>query len=251
LRCRADEEYEVSLTVKSQGGHERLSVAVVLSFFLATALSSSALANEKTYGYRDFTGTTHVDGFKGKQGIRTDPAVPIGVAYVHPAQMDIGSAGNDFLAIGTYKGKGASGFFSCDNDFNPLWSVYVDGILGGAYFCQTVNPDAYGSAGNPPFTLEYGFCPSLSADRWLLFFGGVLWSCKQSASHESIQAIAGIETTTMSDHNIDVKYTALELNFANGSQYQDFGVPLHSEDPNYSYQFVSSTAFNVFLAPLD
>lgn len=223
-------------------------VLAVLTFVLV-GFSSSAFA-EQAYAGRSFS-TADMDGFKGRQGIRTDPATVTGIGYIHPTQMDVGSAGNAFVAIGTAKGVGVD---NCANDYDALWTVYVDGIIGGVYFCEDVNVDAYGAGTNPAFNIEYGFCPSVSANRWLLSFGGVLWRCKDSGAVGAVSGKAGLETTGGSnvDRNIDVKYTNLQRNMQGSTSWLNLG-PFNESfaAPNYTYQFVSNTAFNVFLAPLN
>jgi hypothetical protein len=216
---------------------------------MLVAIAPGAEALEQTFGYRQF-GTAQLDGFKGRQGIRTDPATVTGIGYVHPTQMDIGSVGAAFVAIGTAKGVGVD---DCANDYDALWTVYIDGEIGGTYFCEDVDVDAYGSGTNPAFNISYEFCPSVLANRWLLSFGGVLWSCKSAGATGATRAIGMIETTGSSstDRNIDVKYTNLQLNNISSNTWNNFGNAASSVAPNYSFANVSTTAFNVFLAPLD
>jgi hypothetical protein len=221
--------------------------------FLLGLPATSALADEQASGQRTF-GSAALDGFRGRQGIRTDPATVTGVGYAHPTQMGIGSLGAAFLAVGTHNGLGTSGHAQdCANSSNPLWSVYVDGELAGAYFCEIVSANAYGADTNPAFRIEYGFCPSVSANRWLLSFGGTLWRCKSSGATGASFIGAGLETigSSMTDRNIDVKYTNMEFNLVGFSSWASADMQDHFESPNYSHTYVSPTAFNVFLAPLN
>lgn len=66
--------------------------------------------------------------------------------------------------------------------------------------------------------------------------------------------LAALETTSgTTDRNIDVKYSSLQLSLTGSSTWADFGNSggaAHA-DPNYTYAYVSNTAFNVYLAPLN
>ncbi|MGB8361544.1 MAG: hypothetical protein WCE80_09105 [Acidimicrobiia bacterium] len=128
-----------------------------------------------------------------------------------------------------------------------------DGVIGGVYFCQDLQLDAYGANTNPTFEISYGWCPSQSANRWLLSFGGTLWTCKNLSSSAAVRAIGMIETTGTStvDRNIDVKYTNLKYRYSGASTWNNFGTATSVVAPSYTYAYVSSTAFNVYLAPLD
>ncbi len=87
----------------------RLCATAALSLTLLLGLTSTAAAiNEDAAGLR-VSSFANLDGFRGQQGIRTNPGTVNGVAFVHPTQMDVGSAGESFIAIGTYNGKGTSG----------------------------------------------------------------------------------------------------------------------------------------------
>lgn len=204
---------------------------------------------EVAVGYR-LIATADMDGIRGNQGIRTDPATVGGIGYVHPVQADIGSAGNSFLAIGTYKGNGPD---DCADDYDARWTVYVDGELGGTYFCRDVDQDAYGANTNPGFEIVYSNCPGAGLPRWLLKFGGTLESCEQSGAEGAVAVGVGLETTTTStvDRNIDVVYRQLERRVQNNGNWQNLNPNTVSFDPNYLVSPVSDTRINVYLAPLD
>ena len=121
------------------------------------------------------------------------------------------------------------------------------------YFCEDVDVDAYGAGTNPAFNISYGFCPSVSANRWQMSFGGVLWRCIQSGANGATQAIAGLETTGGSsvDRNIDVKYTNLQRNMKGSNAWVNLIHNGQTVDPNYTVTIVSNTAHNAFLAPLN
>jgi hypothetical protein len=214
---------------------------------LLSPLACQAAEQEGRYRYR---ATVDFDAFKGYQGIRTDPATVSGVGYVHASQVDVGAVGGDFVAIGTAKGVGVE---SCADDYDAKWSIYTDGELGGVYFCNDEKVDAYAAGANPSFSIEYGFCPSTLSNKWLLSMGGTLWSCYGSSSTTASRVSAMLETTGSStvDRNIDVKFTGLNWSLSGSSSWTSFGTGTVVHSPSYSNSSVSSTAFNVYLAPLD
>ncbi len=84
-------------------------------------------------------------------------------------------------------------------------------------------------------------------------FGGTLWACYLGSSDFSRWAAALLETTPTNqtiDRNIDVKYTDLEVNRSGNSDWILFRPVQGTVDCCYDYEFVSNTAFNVFLPPL-
>lgn len=88
----------------------------------------------------------------------------------------------------------------------------------------------------------------------MLWMGGVLYNCIAHSSTVGSRASAFLETTrqgTTIDRNIDVKFTNLRTSNAGSSALNVFGAGVHVHSNNYSYQLVSNTAFNVYLAPLD
>ena len=204
---------------------------------------------EQTFGYR--SSSSNFDGMKGRQGIRTDPSTVNGVGYVHPSQMDIGAEGGDFVAIGTAKGVGVAGT-SCDDDYGGLWTVYTDGRIGGVWWCEDLDVNAYGPDTNPTFTIEYGWCPSASANRWLLFFDGTLWRCKAANPTTGSRTIVMLETTGSStvDRNIDVKYSGLERS-APGAGYVSWGTASQFIAPTYAIDQPTGTQINIYEPPLD
>jgi len=225
-------------------------VAAVALLLVATAVSTAEAEEAAT---SRLLGSADIDGFRGRQGIRTNPSTVNGISFVHPVQADVGSLGLSFLAVGTYKGAGTSGHVQdCPDDYTGSWSVYVDGEIGGVYFCDKVLDSAYNAGTNPKFQIEYTFCPSASANRWHLYFGGTLWRCQNSGAVGATRAAAGLETKgTTVDRNIDVKYTELNINRRDGLAWLNFSANDNIADPNYTVNVVSNTAVNVFLAPLD
>ena len=220
---------------------------LVASGVLLLMLGMAPVAQaEQAFGYRLY-GSPRLDGFEGNQGIRTDPATVNGIGYVHSSQMDIGDPGNMFVAVGTAKGVGVD---NCANDYDSLWTVYEDGVIGGVYFCNDLDVDAYGANTSPSFSITRGACQG--GQRWLMEFGGTRWDCIVSGVDGASRAIGLLETTggSTTDRNIDVKFKNLATRDI-GSTWDVFGTASTSVDPNYSVSVVSTLQFNVFLPPLD
>lgn len=226
---------------------------VSMTILLALPSTASAVINEAAAGFRALS-SADLDGVRGQQGIRTNPGTVSGVSYVHQTQLDIGSSGASFVAVGTYNGQGTSGgSTNCPNDYDLDWNIYVDGVLDGVYFCDRVKQDAYTKNVSPSFRIVRGACIGHDGERWLMYFDGTLWRCLESGASGAVLAVAGIETLTDSgnDHNIDVKYTSLDVRFKATSTWESFNKNDKRADPNYSFTAVSSTAFNTYLSPLD
>ena len=195
--------------------------------------------------------TSDIDAFKGNQGIRTDPATVTDVGYVHTSQVDTGAAGGDFVAIGTANGNGVTDT-GCADDYDAYWTVFTDGKIGGAYFCVDEQLDAYTTGANPSFKIEYAFCIPDNNYRWMLWFGGGLKDCRYQLSSTGIAVAAGLETTgtSFTDRNIDVKFTGLYSSRVNNANWEAFGQGTSIHAPNYSYQYVNTTAFDVLPSTL-
>lgn len=193
------------------------------------------------------------DGLKGNMNIRTDPATVANVAYVHPTQVDVGSVGGDFIAIGTANGVGVD---HCANDYDPAWSGYYDGTLGELYFCYDFDLDAYHVGSNPTFKIYYETGALCGGNRWILQLNGITRACLTGYPASGQGLYVGLETASNpfnpTDRNIDVKYTNLKRNQTNGTDWRDLGTqPQWNIWPNYSATLVSGTAQNFYLAPLD
>jgi len=80
-------------------------------------------------------------------------------------------------------------------------------------------------------------------------------TCRAIASRRQpgVSAGLGLETTgsSLTDRNIDVKYTNAMINSASSTTWSSFAAQGGFADPNYSYQLVSGTSYNVYLAPLN
>lgn len=240
--------------VRTDGITMRRVVSSLVAAMVAVLLVSGPVLAEFAVAIQAASGGTSFDGLKGNQNIRTDLATITGSAWVHPTQVDVGSAGGDFVAIGTYKGLGPD---LCLDDYDARWSAYVDYKIGGVYHCQTFLVDYYGIGANPTFQIAWGFCSPSGPTSWVMTWSGVQRKCISSANSSGSRVIAGLETTLASgttDRNIDVQYTNLKKNYAGASTWFDFGGcpgPPSFADPNYSLQNVSNTACNTYLAPLD
>jgi hypothetical protein len=95
-------------------------------------------------------------------------------------------------------------------------------------------------------------------DVWVLKLNGITRACIYSIQSGAQRVIVGLETASNPfstvDRNIDVKYTNLYRNQTNGTDWQVLGHPSASDfivDPAYDYAWVSDTAQNFFLPPLD
>jgi hypothetical protein len=235
--------------------HRRGWVAIA-SGLAASILVVQVTAADSEFSFSQTRGVTPVyDGLKGNMGIRTDPATVANVAYVHITQADIGAYLGDFVAIGTANGMGVS---SCADDFDPLWTGYYDYEIGGVYFCNDFGFDAWGVGSNPTFRIEYATCSQGGYPAWVLTFAGTERACRTASATAALRVIVGLEVVSdpfnPADRNIDVKYTSLKRNLNNGSTWLDLGHPPASDfysDPNYTHQWVSDTAQNFYLAPLN
>ncbi len=223
----------------------RRALGIGLAFALLA--SNAAYAGEQAAGIKE---AFNLDGLWGRGEIRTDPTTVAGIGYVHPMQLDIGPVLGEFVAIGTAKGVGVLG---CADDYDPLWSVYRDGELGGVYHCYDIATDSYGVGGNPLFELRRTACNG--ASRWVLWWNSVVRACLTSSATYASRAIVMLETTGpgTTDRNIDVKYSSLYKNFVASFDWFPFGDCDFSPsfaDPNYDLDGTSNYACNVFLPPL-
>lgn len=234
----------------------RFRLALVVTAAVSLTLAPPAVANEFAGAQRVST-LVAIDGLKGNQGIRTDPATVFGTGFVHAAQIDTGAQGGDFVAIGTANSAGAGGDPgqpSCADDYDPRWTIYADGITGGLYWCVDYTQDAYTTGANPTFQIEYGFCSPSGPVSWVLTFAGTQRRCAANSGSAGSRAIVMLETagSSTTDRNIDVKYTTLKVNLTGFPTWLDFSATHQvGPDASYSVTLVSSTAVNAYLAPLD
>ena len=230
----------------------RFGTVVALSLISLLLIAPSALSREFATGRRTAS-AADLDGLRGNQGIGTDPATVNGVGYNHITQMDVGSIGASFVAVGTYNGFGSSGATqNCDHDYDSRWSGYYDGEIEGVYFCQKFGDDNWGVGDSPAFRIERD-CNLGGNIRWGLYFAGSQRACINSGASGATRALAGIETQNSDspDRNIDVKYTSLDVNKTGGGTWLAFNATDKFVDYDYRFDLVSSTAFNTYLAPLD
>lgn len=256
-----DKMTRLGFAVGNHSGREEVDVqrkaAASLALAVAAALATAPAAFAEVARSQINAGSPIYDGLKGNEAMRTDWATVTGVGYVHPAQADIGPAGGDFVAIGTTKGveTGQSGA-DCPADYDPKWDGYWDYMIGGAYVCHVFAADAYAFGSNPSFEISYGWCSTLGANTWRLYFGGTLRKCVPSSSVGATTLVIGLETVNAgsTDYNIDVKYTNLKKNLTGSTTWSNYGNPGAGGeywDDNYLGEIVSDTAENFFLPPLD
>ena len=190
------------------------------------------------------------DGFRGYQDIRTDPATVVGVGYVHPVTIDL--AVSDFIGIGTANGLGASGAGgSCPNEYDPKWSIYYDFFIAGVYGCHTAANDVYAAGAFPTFRIQWEWCQAQNGNRWVLTMANVQRGCLNHGTHAARILGAGLETTgsSVTDRNIDVAYFNVRRHLTGSGVWDPFGSGSPAIDPNYSYLYLNSTEFRVYLAP--
>ncbi len=197
------------------------------------------------------------DGIKGNMGIRTDPNTTNNVTYVHLVQVVL--PGNvDFIAVGTVKGEGThiAGASNCADHYDPgaNWSGYVEKDISGVYICTNSNDNFFFAGDNPTFEIQYKTCQASGLSRWVVTFNGIVRSCIYSGNTQGTYLAAGLEVdNSLVDKNIDVKFTNLKKNHPGSTTWSDLGSTNAAKriDNYYSYTDLGSTAFNVFLAPLD
>lgn len=216
------------------------------SVALADPGSGSGGVVEFAWGQRD---TDLYDGIKGNQGVRTNPGTVLGQAFVHGAQVIMPGLG-DFVAIGTVKGNGAGG---CVTHYDPgaNWSGYWDRKINGVYGCANFFERWFVAGDNPSFQLLYTSCSGIN--RWKLDFFGGTRNCTSNGYSQGVIIVGMLENNgSTNDHNLDVKYTNMMKNHPGSTTWSNMGdtSPGHAADW-YTYQYVSTTAFNLFLAPLD
>lgn len=236
------------LTASRRITGSRIGAMLLLTLTLFVAFASSAAAvNEFSVGVRSSSGADLV-GLRGNQGIRTNPGTVNGVVYVHPTQMDVGSVGASFVAVGTANGAGVD---NCANDYDPHWTGYYDGEIAGVYFCFDFGQDNWTTGDSPHFRIERD-CQLGPNVRWGLYFAGSQRACIDSGASGASRAIVGIEvgSNNGADRNVDAKYTSLDRRWSGGS-WVAYDNTSSIVDPNYSFSRVSNTAVNTYLAPLD
>jgi hypothetical protein len=220
------------------------------SVVLASLVGANvAMANEFAFGR---VASDLYDGISGNMGIRTDPATVLGDAYVHFAQMQV-PGGVDFIGLGTVKGAGTTGgTVNCSSHYGGAhWTGYYDYVVNGVYACQNFSTSAWVTGDNPSFQILYTTCPTIGT-RWVLTFAGAQRTCIYNGNTQGPKIVAGLETLTTADRNIDVKYTNLKKNLPGSSTWSNMGDTRPGyTDPNYAYTYVSTSAFNVFLPPLN
>lgn len=236
-------------------GHDQAPrrVAAVLVPVLALSTAGSAAANEFAFGWV-LAGSPIYTGFLGTAELRTDPATVVGVGYVHPVQMDIGSYGGDFVAVGTSNGMGtdAGATYNCSDHYDARWDIYTDGVIGGIYECHDNQTNAFVAPSSQAFKIDWRFCTGDGANRWVMRWNSHDQLCLNSSSHAAIWFGAGLETagSSSTDRNIDVRYWTMQYQLSGGS-WSNVGFVSKNVDPSYSFTNPVTTNFNTYLAPLN
>ncbi|HET7181099.1 MAG TPA: hypothetical protein VFI15_02600 [Candidatus Limnocylindrales bacterium] len=234
----------------------RRGIAPICALLVAAAIWPTAIVagpGTGNGGIVDFAwgqvDTDLYDGIKGNQSIRTNPATLIGQSFVHGAQVIMPGL-VDFVAVGTVKGKGAAG---CTSHYDPHanWSGYFDGKLNGVYFCGNFFDSFYVTGDNPSFQILYTSCNG--TNQWKLDFAGGTRHCTNNGHSQGVIINGMMENDgNTTDHNLDVKYTNMMKNHPGSTTWSNMGdTRPGNADPFYTYQYVSTTAFNLYLAPLD
>jgi hypothetical protein len=223
---------------------------------VATLLSASVTFGEHATGAR---AEDYFDGVQGNMAIRTDPVTVPGVGFVHAAWLEHSTFDDDFVSIGTANSLGAGGpQGTCPDSYDPYWSIYVDWFLGGTYGCLTTNSNVYGVGANPSFEIYWTSCAGYS--RFVMSMAYVPRACLLPWNPywtAGDRIAVGLETTPWwlitEDYNIDAKWTNLRKNYSNLSGWYVFGncEGYEVQNPNYQVQYVSNTACNTYLPPLD
>lgn len=226
---------------------------LALGVFLATGQAALGVDPLNEFAASITTAVSPVyDGLKGNLNTRTDPATISGIAYVHITQADVGSPGGTFIAIGVANGAGVD---NCADDYDSLWTGYYDGEIGGLYFCEDFDHDFYGVGSNPNFKIYYETGALCGGNRWILTLNGITRACLVTSGSSAQHVNVGLEVVSYppdpTDRNIDVKFTNLYMNLTNGTNWLELGTPQWLVDDFYTKSWVSNTAENFYLAPLN
>jgi hypothetical protein len=229
----------------------RAMLGVGIGLVVTLSIAPFALAGELAFTYVN-GGSPVFDGLMGNIGQRTDPATVVGIGYVHATQADVGALGGDFVAIGTANGVGVPGT-GCANDYDAKWSGYYDGQVGGTYFCEDFEPDAFAVGSYPTFSIEYKTCPLGGGTKWVLFLYGATRGCVSTGTSAAFWVVTMLETTGAGtvDRNIDVNFINLKWSLTGQATWVNYGNVATQIAPNYSYTYVSATSHNIFLAPYE
>lgn len=234
-------------------GTRRRVAALTIASCLALSVAHVASANEFAFGWV-LAGSPIYTGFLGTAELRTDPPTVSGVGYVHPVQMDIGSLGGDFVAVGTANGMGTNDgpVYNCANHYDARWDIYTDGVIGGIYECHDNQVNAFVAPSSQAFKIDWRFCTGDGANRWVMRWNSHDQLCLNSSSHAATWFGAGLETSGASttDRNIDVRYWTMQYLLSGGS-WANLGFVSNNLDPSYSFSNPVTTNFNTYLAPLD
>lgn len=196
-----------------------------------------------------------IGGFRGEQVIRTNPATQTGVSYVHPFQAYF--SGPTFLAVGTYKGRGANGdpgSSSCPDNYSGTWSLYTDGENpAGQYFCVLEQADAFDVGHSPHFRIAESVCADGNRG-WAAFVNGDRKTCRGAYNDTATGGGAGLEVVafpTTQGYNIDVIHRDLELYSNYLGMWYDLGANRRFRDDPYHLAQPNDRRIESYLGTLD
>lgn len=229
---------------------------VVAAATLATsqfgAMSTAAAENDFAGGQRE--NQTLIEGFRGTQEIRTNPAPPGGgITIAHPFQVYFPGT-IAFFAVGTYKGAAIDGTSCAANNGN--WSSYIDGATTfDNYFCNLQQAQAYSVGSTPNFQIGRVFCNN-GQYGWAVWINGTLRQCRPLFSQAGTGGFAGLEAARggalfpPAAYNIDVIHTGLEQ-YRTGA-WQAFNADiLNTRNPGYSVGRPNTRRVNAWHGTLD
>lgn len=210
----------------------------MLGAMLASVLFASlTLAAEFTTGQHN----NFIQGVRGNQGIRTNPATVNGVAFIHLGQLFLDANGN-FIGVGTYKGRNTvGGTTNCPSHYGGDWTGYYDRVVAMVYACSDFCVDCWDTGDNPSFKIEWASCLPQPVSRWVVTFAGTNRACISGPS-SGIGGSAGLEVVgTTNDYNIDAKWTNMQQRPQGGTFWGCYDSRPGQEAPDYTYQYVNTT----------
>lgn len=233
------------------GGKAGILVGAMTLITAFGMVETSVADNEFAVGV-SLHGSSNIGGVRATQEIRTNPGNSTQVIWAHPLQVFF--ADGDFFAVGTYKGPGTldSGASSNCPENRTDWTSYVDGRIGGVYFCYERQVSAYQVGSTPELELVRADCPD--GIGWRAKINGVSRACLDELKSSAYGAIAGLEASKAGainqGYNIDVKHS--EFQYRNSSTLAWSNVDADA-DPGDHYNVVRPNAsrVNSYLDTLD
>lgn len=131
-------------------------------------------------------------------------------AIVHPTQIVMDSG--DFIGWGTATGAGVD---NCPNVNSNRWSLYIDGMTFGTYFCRQ---GAYGStsatAQDQRFEIIHTSCSGLT--RWRVSWNGTQKDCQLVNGAGGTPDVGG-ESIAHDPQRIDIGYQRTQYRILGGT----------------------------------